>query len=41
MFPNKMKTPQTLIAKLKIKNLYDGLLRSKVDNIKSCYIGVR
>ena len=42
MFPNKMKTPQTLLANLKDKKiLYDGLLRSKVDNIRGCYIGVK
>jgi len=42
VYPHKMKTSQTLIANFKEKNIkYDGQIRSKTDNIRGCYIGVK
>ena len=42
VYPHKMKTSQTLIANFKEKNIkYDGQIRSKMDNIRGCYIGVK
>ena len=42
LYPNKMKTAQALIANFKDKSIkYDGQVRSKIDNIRGCYMGVR
>ena len=40
LYPNKMKTAQTLLANLKEKKIvYDGQIRT--DNVRGCYVGVK
>lgn len=42
MYPNRHLTPQQLLASLKEKGIqYDKEIRSKIDGVKGCFIGVR